>query len=90
MRHTQILTAAGEAQGWHPHSIARWLFFLLPLIYFLAVAYYVLKRIRWVRSQSWTSTQGADSHILLLAVLFICSVIGIGLYAAIADAWSAR
>ena len=89
MRHFQS-TYVPEVQGWHPHTLVRWLFFLIPLIYFFAVLYSVLKRIQWLRVKEWITTQGVNSHVLMLTLLFAVSVFGIGLYAVIADAWSTK
>lgn len=89
LRHYQILDAT-NVQGWHPHDVVRWFFFLLPLIYFFAVLYYVWRRLTWTRNQSWVNTQGSDPHIQILTVIFALLVFGIGLYAVIANAWSTR
>jgi len=89
-RHDQILHHSSQGQGWHPHVIIRWLFFLIPLIYFIGVALSVLRRFLSTRQRSWVNTQGTDAHIQLLGAIILISYVVIGLYSVIADAWSTR
>jgi uncharacterized membrane protein YcjF (UPF0283 family) len=54
------------------------------------VAYSVLKRIERLRIREWVSTQASTANLHMLSLLFALSVIGIGLYAVILDAWSTK
>jgi len=89
-RHDQILTNSNDVQGWHPGAFWRWIFFLLPLAYFLVTLYLVLRRFISTRQKSWVHTQGADSHVQLLGGLVALFYFLIGFYSVIADAWSTR
>ena len=48
IRHYQTVSTS-ELQGWHPHNIVRWLFFALPLLYFILIECNVFKRLQWLR-----------------------------------------